>query len=110
VREEREAGRVALALIHDCGLRVTDADDPRANAAIIAFAEDIERLGLTRERAEQMLREEVKVWDAYIMGEVYAFDIVDEESGSLLDSCGGFYGYEAVEEAVKDALAYHEGR
>lgn len=44
-----------------------------------------------REKIEKLLIGEVKVYDQYLSGEIYGFQIVDEE-GEQLDSCYGFYG------------------
>ena len=46
-----------------------------------------------RAQAVESLNSQVKEYDDYLTGNVYAFDIVDE-SGDVIDSCCGFYGYD----------------
>jgi hypothetical protein len=48
----------------------------------------------------KMLEHEVEQYDHYIMGNCYGFTIEDNE-GEMLDSVGGFIGYEEV--AIKEA-------
>ena len=55
-----------------------------------------------KEKAEQMLRDEVELYDAYLRGECYCFELY--EDGELLHSCGGFTG--AFDKAVKDMIEY----
>ena len=46
-----------------------------------------------RAQAVESLNSQVKEYDDYLTGNVYGFDIVDE-SGDVIDSCCGFYGYD----------------
>ena len=46
-----------------------------------------------RAQAVESLNDQVKEYDNYLTGNVYAFDIVDE-SGDVIDLCCGFYGYD----------------
>lgn len=55
-----------------------------------------------KEKAEQMLRDEVELYDAYLRGECYCFELY--EDGELVHSCGGFTG--AFDKAVKDMVEY----
>lgn len=43
------------------------------------------------DRAIQMLRDEVYIYDLHIRGEVYGY-VTEDENGEHLDSCWGFYG------------------
>lgn len=56
-----------------------------------------------REKAEEILRMEVKEFDQYLTGDVYGF-VIEDENGETMDSCWGFYGLEYCREDVK-ALA-----
>jgi hypothetical protein len=56
---------------------------------------------LSDERIEEVLRAEVKVFDNYITGEVYGFQV--EDVSSLFDSCYGFYGEEGKKDAIEEA-------
>lgn len=55
-----------------------------------------------KEKAEQMLRDEVELYDAYLRGECYCYELY--EDGELEHSCGGFTG--AFDKAVKDMVEY----
>lgn len=48
------------------------------------------------------LSDEVKTYDLYLRGEVYYYDIADD-SGNILDSCSGFFGYESAKEAALES-------
>jgi hypothetical protein len=52
----------------------------------------------------KMLEHEVEQYDHYLVGNCYGFTIEDQE-GEMLDSVGGFIGYEdfAIEEAKTNA-------
>ncbi len=54
-----------------------------------------------KERAAKSLLAEVKEFDLYIRGDVYRFEILDEE-GFHVDSCGGFYGQDWENNGMKD--------
>ena len=56
------------------------------------------------DRARLILQEEVNTYDQYLTGDVYGFIVKDEE-GETLDSCWGFFGREAAEEAGREAAA-----
>jgi len=56
-----------------------------------------------RERALGVLTQEVEDWNRYINGEVYAYLIRDEDTGHVVDACGGFY---SEDEARAEAQAY----
>lgn len=49
------------------------------------------------------LRGEVEEFSSYLSGEVYGYQIVDDD-GKEIDSCWGFYGYKWAEEAGQEAL------
>ena len=55
-----------------------------------------------RERARDLLRSEVEVYDQYLRGDVYYFSIVDDD-GEVIDSCGGFFG----DDPFKNGMAEH---
>jgi len=43
------------------------------------------------ERLTLSIKEDVKIYDQYISGEVYSF-VIEDNNGDVIDSCGGFYG------------------
>lgn len=57
---------------------------------------------------ENLLRDEIKIFDSFLRGEVYWFDVYDIEAGYFVDSCGGFYGNEGIKEALQEARASAE--
>lgn len=58
-----------------------------------------------REKAESYARGMLKTWNQYLEGDVWGYNIEDEE-GNDVDSCWGFYGLEhCVEQATEDAKA-----
>jgi len=52
--------------------------------------------------AAQMIKGDVELYGWYVNGETYAFCITDA-SGDVIDSCAGYLGWEAVEEAAREA-------
>lgn len=55
-----------------------------------------------RQKAENLLRSEVAVYDAYLRGECYGFELY--KNGSLEDSCWGFIG--SIKNVCKDIDDY----
>ena len=55
------------------------------------------------ERAYEYLRGEVKTFDQYIRGDVYGFQIEDED-GNEIDSCYGFYGDDWENNGIKEHI------
>ena len=56
-----------------------------------------------REQIEGYLVNEVKEFDQYITGDVYGFEVQDE-NGKHVDSCGGFYGTDWKNNGMKDHI------
>lgn len=52
----------------------------------------------TLEKAEKILRDEVKIYDNYLTGEVYVYSAAGEV-------VGGYYGDEGIKQAIEDAKA-----
>lgn len=50
-----------------------------------------------------MLRCELKTWNQYVTGDVYCYAIEDA-GGEVIDSCGGFYGFEDAKAEMREAL------
>jgi hypothetical protein len=55
-----------------------------------------------REKAIKVLQSEVEEYDRFIRGEVYRYEILDE-NGEEVDSCGGFIGLDYAIEAAREA-------
>lgn len=59
----------------------------------------------TKAKAESVLRQEIATYDQYLKGDVYGYSI--EFHGHDVDSCWGFHGLEAVQEAARDTVSRH---
>lgn len=63
-----------------------------------------------REKVIKLLLSEVDVYDNYLTGAVFFYNVEDRE-GEIIDSCGGFYGYEWDKNGLTDyaynAIDYH---
>jgi hypothetical protein len=60
----------------------------------------------TREKAERVLRGEVKTYAQYLEGDVYGIIITDPD-GEEVDSCWGFYGFNYAKEEAERMLKEH---
>jgi len=56
-------------------------------------------------RVRQQLISEVEVFDMYLRGDVWGYEI--EHHGNSIDSCWGWYGYDDLEKEVESLLEYH---
>lgn len=56
-----------------------------------------------RQRVVTVLEDELKIYEHYVEGEVYGYQIHDA-NGNEIDSCYGYYGREACEQAAGEAL------
>lgn len=57
----------------------------------------------TREKCINILESEVKIYNQFLNGEIYSYDITCA-NGETVDSCGGFYGddiYRGIEESLE---------
>ena len=54
------------------------------------------------ERVKNDLRNEVKVYDDYLTGNVYGFYIKKDDE--IMESCFGFYGDDGLQEARRQAM------
>ena len=57
-----------------------------------------------QEIIRQHLIREVNIYDAYLTGEVYGFEIIDEETEEVVDSCYGYYSNKDAKESGEEAL------
>lgn len=56
-----------------------------------------------KERIEKILELEVETYTQYVEGDVYGFQIVDEDD-NIIDSCYGFYGSDHKESGMLDYI------
>lgn len=59
-----------------------------------------------RRRVEQVLIGEIDIYDQYIRGEVYGYELFDK-TGNKIDSCRGIYGFDYVKEEVNSLIDWH---
>lgn len=59
-----------------------------------------------KEKALDVLLAEVKVYDQYIMRDVYGY-VIEDSKGEEIDSCWGFYGNDATIEEAKSIIDSH---
>ena len=62
-----------------------------------------------RARAEEIMKEEVKVYDQYLRGEVFGYELFEkDEDGDWTgtDCCYGFYGDDILESGLADNVGY----
>lgn len=58
-----------------------------------------------KEKLEKILDGEVETYDQYVRGDVYGFQIVDEDD-DVVDSCYGFYGDNHKESGILDYIDF----
>jgi len=67
----------------------------------------VQRLSKARlKQAEEILRQEVAVYNMWLQGDVWAYTIESRSTGEILDSCGGCYGIDALRFQVPEE--YHD--
>lgn len=88
--------------------RPANVDAIEGSRALIYVAAGNE-CGTPREYAEDVIRQDVAEYDAWVRGEVYGFTVTDRD-GAEVDSCWGFVGDMGYcfSEAVESAK-YHRG-
>lgn len=60
-----------------------------------------------REQVEGYLKGEVKTFNQYIQGDIYGFQIVDEDE-DIIDSCYGFYGTDWATNGMTDHIDFND--
>lgn len=76
------------------GFAVVSAQDVRDNWGYKRISRKL------RERAEELVRNEVELQGHYVNGECYYWSEVDAD-GEEIDSCGGFVGLDSVREGAR---------
>lgn len=56
-----------------------------------------------------ILRGEIDIYNKYLNGDVYGYEIVND-NGDIVDSCYGYYGSEEAEIAAKDAITWYKNQ
>ena len=82
------------------GYIYTTAEALRKEYGVAEVTEEV------KQRARAVLEGEVKVYDQYLRGEVYGWEVLDPQ-GEVLDSCWGYFG---LDDCLEEAKAAAEGR
>lgn len=90
------------------GLRVATAPfscpwDSGQVGFIYVEREKILREKITKETARKVLEGEIETLDHYLSGSVYGYEVVDEDTEEVVDSCSGFFGDEEEARAEGEA-------
>jgi len=59
-------------------------------------------------KIQEIIKSEVKVYDDYLTGNVYSYQIYLKDNDNVIDACSGYFGYESDEskwDVLKDAKA-----
>jgi hypothetical protein len=56
------------------------------------------------EQADTQLEGEIKSLGQFISGEIYRYEVIDNELEDSVDSCGGFYGYDWTTNGITDYI------
>ncbi len=104
-----------------CGDRVYPYDDPW-DSSMVGFiyvtkqklCKEFNTKRISKkiiEKAEKILKDEIKIFDQYLQGDVYGFVIskiskcdMNHEHKEYVDSCDGFYGHNMEENGMKDHI------
>lgn len=55
------------------------------------------------EKIMKCLEGEVECWDMYYQGQVFGYEVLDEDE-DVIDSCWGYYGYDGAKEAMAEGI------
>lgn len=84
------------------GISLCYHESDHANSAVLV---EVAHYTRTRAQAEKVAEDLVETWRMWAAGEIYMFRIEDS-TGEIVDSCGGFYGYKAAEDEANTMLEY----
>lgn len=109
-------GLVALPLyLYDHGVQSISVEsfqhaewDSGQAGWIVAFPERIEAMGTPPERIEAVLRAEVEEYDAWMRGEVWQWEVLDDD-GEHVEGCGGYLGDGGKTCALEEGYAALKG-
>ena len=62
---------------------------------------DLEKNKISEEQATEELRGEVEMYDLWLNGNTFWYELTDE-NGDLDDSCGGFFGIKSLVSSLRD--------
>lgn len=115
IKEENPAVILPLYLYDHSGISISTSpfscrwDSGQIGFVLVSKKQALEEFGgkivtaKLKERIEKILEGEVETYTQYVEGEVYGFEIVDEDD-DIVDSCYGFYGYDHKESGMLDYI------
>lgn len=81
---------------------------------IFISKDKVKNEGIDESKVEEYLKNEVRTYDQYLMGDVYGYKIYEvttcdlgHEHRELVDSCWGFYGEEECREEGEGVIQYY---
>jgi hypothetical protein len=115
IKEENTAVILPLYMYDHSGISISTSpfscrwDSGQIGFILISKKKALEEFGgkivtaKLKERLEKILEGEVETYDQYVRGEVYGFQIVDEDDNHI-DSCCGFYGTDFATNGMLDYI------
>ena len=115
LKEENPAVILPLYLYDHSGISISTSpfscrwDSGQIGFVLVSKKQALEEYGgvrvssKTKVKIESVVEAEVKTYTQYIEGEVYGFQIVDEDD-DIIDSCYGFYGTDFATNGMLDYI------
>lgn len=115
IKEENPAVILPLYMYNHSGISISTTpfscrwDSGQIGFILVSKKKALEEFGgkivtaKLKERIEKILEGEVETYTQYVEGDVYGFQIVDEDD-DIIDSCYGFYGSDHKENGMLDHI------
>jgi hypothetical protein len=115
IKEENPAVILPLYMYDHSGISISTSpfscrwDSGQIGFILVSKKKALEEFGgkivtaKLKERLEKILEGEVETYTQYVEGEVYGFQIVDEDD-DIIDSCYGFYGSDFATNGMLDYI------
>ena len=118
IKEENPAVILPLYLYDHSGISISTSpfscrwDSGQIGFILVSKKKALEEIGgkivtaKLKERIEKQLEGEVETYDQYVRGEMYGFQIVDEND-DIIDSCYGFFGTDFANNGMLDYIDHN---
>jgi hypothetical protein len=118
IKEENPAVILPLYMYNHSGIAISTKpfscrwDSGQIGFILVSKKKALEEFGgkivtaKLKERLEKILEGEVETYTQYVEGEVYGFQIVDEDD-DIVDSCYGFYGTDFATNGMLDHIDHN---
>lgn len=63
--------------------------------------------GISKEDLKEYLLRDVEVYDQYLRGDIWYYEVENTKTGEILDSCGGFFGEESAKSEGQASLEHY---